>query len=214
MKRGFTLIEMLVVIGIIAILISASLAGYSAMVKSAERARCQELVSNAATALTAIFQNEGIWPKVLRDNGATDGKLDDKSALALVSNGRNYFSLTTKDGKLSGHDRFGILTPWAAAIVKKLGTSASLSSKVGSMTVDDHILHYAVDLDGDGKIVGANVGGASVSVRATAIVWCCGRDGVIDPYPHSGGGNGASSKGGGKSDDVYSWTPGQAVEVD
>ena len=214
MKRGFTLIEMLVVIGIIAILISASLAGYSAMVKSAERARCQELVSNAATALTAIFQNEGVWPKVLRENGATDGKLDKDSALALVSNGRNYFSLTTKSGKLSGHDRFGILTPWAAAVVKKLGTSASLSSKVGDMTVDDHILHYAVDLDGDGKIIGANVGGASVDVRATAIVWCCGRDGVIDPYPRSGNREqGASAKKGSKSDDVYSWTPGQTVEV-
>ena len=217
MKRAFTLIEMLVVIGIIAILIGASIGGYSAMVKSAERARCQELVANAAMALTALFQNEGSWPKVLAQNGATDGKLDEKTAYALVANGRSYFSLTKNTGGtgLGGHDRFGILTPWAQSVVKRLGTAASTGSRVGSMTVDDHILHYALDLDGDGRILGASVGGQSVDVRATAIVWCCGKDGVIDPYPYSNGrgGKGASSKTGKRSDDVYSWTPAQTRDV-
>ena len=214
-RKGFTLIEMLVVIGIIAILIGASLAGYSSMVKTADKARCQELVSNTATALTLLFQNEGMWPKRLAKNGATDGKLDEETAYALVSNGRKYFSLTTRDGKLSGHDRFGIVTPWAQAVIKKQGTSASKSSKVGSMTVDDHILHYALDLDGDGRITGANVGGQSVDVRATAIVWCGGKDGVIDPYPYVGGtgGKGSSSKKGSRNDDVYSWTPAQTRDV-
>ena len=215
--NAFTLIEMLVVLGIIAILIGASIGGYAAMAKSAERARCQELVSNAATALTALFQNEGAWPKRLASQGATDGKLDENVAYALVSNGRKYFSLTKgTDGRsLGGHDRFGIISPWAQAVVKKLGTSASKSSKVGSMTVDDHILHYALDLDGDGRILGANVGGQSVDVRATAIVWCCGKDGVVDPYPYANGAQqrGSVSKSGTKSDDVYSWTPAQTRDV-
>ena len=215
MKRGFTLIEMLVVIGIIAILIGASIGGYSAMTKSAEKARCQELVSNVATALTALFQHEESWPKRLASQGATDGKLDENVAYALVSNGRKYFSLTTDGKKLGGHDRFGIVTPWAQAVIKAQGKSASKSSKVGSMTVDDHILHYALDLDGDGRITGANVGGVSVVVRATEIVWCCGKDGVIDPYPYGSGngGKGSSSKSGSKNDDVYSWTPAQTVDV-
>ena len=55
-RAGFTLIEMLVVIGIITVLIGASLGGYTAMTRSAERAKCQELVANTATALTALFQ--------------------------------------------------------------------------------------------------------------------------------------------------------------
>ena len=207
MKKAFTLIEMLVVMGIIAVLIGASIGGYSAMTKSAERARCQELVSNVATALTALFQDEGVWPKRLAREGSTDGKLDENTAYALVANGRSYFSLTKNGDKLGGHDRFGILTPWAQAVVKRMGSSASKGSKVGSMTVDDHILHYALDLDGDGKILGASVGGQSVDVRATAIVWCCGKDGKIDPYPHVSGG------GGGKTDDVYSWTPAQTRDV-
>ena len=187
------------------------------MTKSAERARCQELVSNTAVALTALFQNEGVWPKRLAREGSTDGKLDENAAYALVANGRSYFSLTKNGEQLGGHDRFGILTPWAQAVVKRLGTSAIQSSKVGSMTVDDHILHYALDLDGDGKILGASVGGQSVDVRATAIVWCCGKDGVIDPYPYGNGGAGgkgsSSGASGGKTDDVYSWTPAQTRDV-
>ena len=216
LRPAFTLIEMLVVMGIIAVLIGASIGGYSAMTKSAERARCQELVSNVAVALTALFQNEGVWPKRLAREGSTDGKLDENAAYALVANGRSYFSLTKNGDRLGGHDRFGILTPWAQAVVKRLGTSASKGSRVGSMTVDDHILHYALDLDGDGKILGASVGGRSVDVRATAIVWCCGKDGVIDPYPYGGGAGGkgsSSGSSGGKTDDVYSWTPAQTRDV-
>ena len=207
--KGFTLVEMLVVIGIVAVLIGASIGGFSAMTKSAEQAKCQELVANTATALTALFQQEGAWPKRLAQNGATEGKLDAKTAYALVAGTTKYMSLTVKDGELSGYDRFGIITPWALATVKRLGTGATEGSKVsGEATVDDHILRYALDLDGDGIIEGANVGGKSVNVRATAIVWCCGRDGVISPYPH---GDGGSSKS--KCDDVWSWTPGMTRKV-
>ena len=208
MKRGFTLVEMLVVIGIIAVLVGASIGGYSAVTKSAEKAKCQELVSNVATALTAMFQQEGVWPKRLAAQGKTDGKLDAQTAYALVAGQTAYFSLTKKGNQLAGNDRFGIVTPWAAAAIKRAGASASLGTAIGSMTVDDHILHYALDLDGDGKILGASVGGQAVDIRATAAVWCGGKDGVISPYPYAGGG-----KGGGKCDDVWSWTPGQTRDV-
>ena len=208
MKRGFTLVEMLVVIGIIAVLVGASIGGYSAVTKSAEKAKCQELVSNVATALTAMFQQEGVWPKRLATQGKTDGKLDAQTAYALVAGQTAYFSLTKKGNQLAGNDRFGIVTPWAATIIKRVGASASLGTFVGTATVDDHILHYALDLDGDGKILGANVGGQSVDIRATAAVWCGGKDGVISPYPYASGG-----KGGSKCDDVWSWTPGQTKDV-
>ena len=217
MKRGFTLVEMLVVIGIIAVLVGASIGGYSAVTKSAEKAKCQELVSNVATALTAMFQQEGVWPKRLATQGKTDGKLDAQTAYALVAGQTAYFSLTKKGNQLAGNDRFGIVTPWAAAAIKRAGASASLGTAIGSMTVDDHILHYALDLDGDGKILGASVGGQSVDIRATAAVWCCGKDGVISPYPYAGGGSGTlgANKGGGndRCDDVWSWTPGQTKDV-
>lgn len=214
MKKGFTLIEILVVIAIIVTLMGVAIGGFSGAVKAAERARCQELVSNTATALTAYFQDKGVWPPVLRDRGVTDGKLDQDAALVLAPNrgtsgSPGYMSLSVQRDsngiatKLSGYDRFGIVTPWATAVLKKRGTSATLSSRVdGGGTIDDHILHFAVDLDGDGIIEGASVGGEAVDVRANVIVWCGGKDGVIEPY----------SKGL-DSDDVYSWTVGQTKSV-
>ena len=207
MRKGFTLLEMLVVIGIITVLIGASVGGYSKMTQAAEKARAQELVSNAATALTALYQQEGVWPKRLASNGAKDGRLDKDVAYALVSGSRRYFSLTVENSQLAGLDRFGIVTPWATAVIKRKGTSAALTDKVtGTTTVEDHILHYALDLDGDGVIEDATVGGESVDVRATAIVWCIGKSGGNkgQPWPYSKGR---------KAGDVYSWTLGQTQQV-
>ena len=206
MRPAFTLVEILVVIGIIAVLLAASIGGFTKMTKTAERAKTQELVNNVATALTALFQQEGVWPKRLATNGKTDGRLDANTAYALVAGTTKYFSLSQSGGKLIGHDRFGILTPVAQQVVKRLGSEASLGSKVGKLTVEDHILHYALDLDGDGKIIGASVGGENINVRATAIVWCIGKSGGNngDPWPYTEGL---------RRDDVYSWTPGQTRDV-
>ena len=89
MRRcGFTLVEMLVVVGIISVLIAVGVGTYSSVTKTAEKAKCQELVSNVATALTALYQQEGAWPRRIATQGATDGKLDKDVASALVANGR------------------------------------------------------------------------------------------------------------------------------
>ena len=199
MRKAFTLVEMLVVIGIIAVLVAASIGGFAGMTRAAENKKCQELVANTATALTFLFQKKGMWPMVLRDGNAAH-LLDDKAARALAA----PMSLTTDgNGKLAGLDRLGLVTPWAAAVVKRRGSSASLGDVVpGGGTVEDHLLRYAIDDDGDGIIRDVNVGGESVSVRATAIVWSCGKDGKNWPY----------SKGI-KKGCSYSWTPGQTRGV-
>lgn len=204
LHNGFTLVEMLVVIGIITLLVGASISGFAKMRATAERAKVQELVSNVATALTALYQNEGAWPKRLAANGSSDGVLDANAALPLAKGGYLSLTMNSEDTELDGLDKLGIADPWAAAIIKRKGRAASESDIVnGEYTIKDHLLHYALDMDGDGVVNGASVGGESVSVRASAIVWCAGKDGKMEPY----------SKGL-KKDDLYSWTPGMARKAD
>jgi len=57
-KSGFSLIEMLVVIGIISVLSGALIMGIDRVRKTAQRSKAQEIVSNTATALGLIFQKE------------------------------------------------------------------------------------------------------------------------------------------------------------
>ena len=197
MKRAFTLIEMLVVIGIVAILVVAASQSLVSASRAAQKAKAQDLVQQVATALSAMYEaNEGLWPKRLAVAGERGTQIDERLGYAFVSGDNNYLSLDHSGGKLVGYDRFGVLDPWGADIVRKKGTSAALKD------VEGHRLWFAVDADGDGVIAGANVGGESVDVRATAIVWCAGKDGKMEPY----------SKGL-KKDDVYSWTVGQTRDV-
>ena len=197
MKRGFTLIELLVVIGIIIVIMGASIGGFSAMTKSAEKTRARELVDQVATALSTLYaQENGNWPLRIASVGETGGRLDDLAAYPLASGNTKYLTLDVSGGKLVGYDRFGVLDPWGVAILKRKGSSASIGD------VQDHLLWFAVDTDGDGIIQGANVGGESVDVRATAIVWSAGKDGKMEPYTK-----------GLKADDVYSWKPGQTKSV-
>ncbi|MBQ8126239.1 MAG: prepilin-type N-terminal cleavage/methylation domain-containing protein [Kiritimatiellae bacterium] len=200
MKKGFTLVEMLVVLGIIAVLVGATIGGYSKFSKTAEKTRCQELVSNTATALATLFQQNGAWPRALRTAAQGDGKLTATAAYPLAA----YMSLTTSNNALAGYDRLGIVSPWATAVIRhRSGGAVSESTRVPSGgTVDDHILRFAIDYDGDGIIEGANVGGETIDIRATAAVWCCGKDGRIEAYSQ-----------GLRRDDVYSWTKGQTQNV-
>lgn len=209
-QSAFTLIEMLVVMGIIAVLLAASLGGYSALTKSAERTKAVELVKNVETALTECFNREKCWPKRLV-TGMSAGYLDEAAALPLARGG--YLSLSTDSPKnprnatkLTGWDRFGVLTPWAQTFVRNGGTEVGKGSKIGAKTVQEHILRYALDLDGDGITEITSLGDGSdegaMKVRATACVWCCGKEGLVGRVS-----DGSRGKGG-----VFSFTPAQVVK--
>lgn len=204
-KSGFTLVEMLVVIGIIAVLAAASMVGYSKVVKSAKKAKTQELVANAATALTYILtKNNGMWPEDLLSrvqNGS--GILDEETSRVFVRYnlmGLSY-NQTSADGdvrkyRLVGKDRCGVVDAEAEAVLKRTrGGGASLKVPSGG-TVSDHILRFAIDEDGDGV---TEVGDGGMKVRASAVVWAAGPDGKVD----------FTSRG--RNDDVYSWRPAQQV---
>lgn len=207
MRKGFTLIEMLVVMGIIAVLIGASLGSYQVFVKKASRSRCEELVKDVEVAMTAVMQKEGAWPRALLAQGASgDGEVTSEVGAALAKRGALSLSYekVARDGdyeyKLNGNDRCGVVSTWAVDVLRR-NPSASEGTRVPSGgTVADHRLHFAIDDDYDGRVK-ANVGGKSVTIRASAAVWCAGADGKMEPYSRSG-----------RADDVYSWSGGQIEE--
>ncbi len=203
MKKGFTLVEMLVVIGIIAILAGASMIGYSKVIRTAQKTKNRELVSNAATALTQILtKNNGSWPELLleKSNGGK-GRLDKDVCQVFIT--FDMMGLSHKADKsngkyeLIGKDRCGIVDSDAEKVLKR-STSASEGTKVpsGGM-VQDHILYFAIDEDGDGFTEAQVEGAGKLTIRATAVVWAAGPDGKVDYGTMA------------HNDDVYSWTPAQ-----
>jgi len=202
MKKAFTLVEILVVIAIIGILMAVLTATFMNAPKKAQLAKCRELVSNTATVLTVMFDDRGIWPEALRNNSRlSEQGLDRETGYPLAKAG---MALTSNNGKLSGLDRFGVVTPWAQDVIKKMNKDSNDESRAvpSGGKIKDHRLRCAVDLDGDGVIDDAAVGGENVKIRATAAVWCCGADGVIESYTD-----------GRRADDVYSWDVGKARNV-
>ena len=195
-KRGFTLIEMLVVIGIIAVLSGALMMGFGRVTRAAQRAKATELVSQAAQALVILRQkNDSAWPSVVKSYGGGNSvgmgmvkevakELAKKDLLSVAKDANN---------NPIGISRCGVVDPWAEAVLKR-NKGADMGTRVPSGgTVQDHIIYFAVDDDGDGITI-ANVGGQQVQVRAEAIAWNAGADGKIAPYAQRG-----------RADDIYSW---------
>ena len=202
MEKGFSLVEMLVVMGILAILIGAGLTSFSSSTKKAQKARGQELVQNVAVALEKIYQDEGAWPRQILAASGSEKGLDETVAYALAK--RNAMTLSRDDTtkKTSKLDRFGIVTPWAQDVIRRKGESgASEGTAVPSGgTIADHRLRFAVDTEGKGMVT-ASVGGESVTIRGSVMVWCCGQDGKLESY-----------KDGLRRDDIYSWSARQRVK--
>ena len=178
MRRAFTLLEMLVVIGILAVLIGAGMTAFSSATRKAQQARAREVVSNVATALEAIYQRDGAFPRRVIAAGASDGEMTPEIAYELAKRGAMTLTYDDSKKKTVGADRCGVLTPWAQDVVKRSKSgSVSDGTKVPSGgTIKDHRVHFAVDDDGDGYVT-ASVDGQTVRIRGAAVAWCCGRDG-------------------------------------
>ena len=213
-RKGFSLIEMLIVIGIMAVLTGALIVGMDRVRKTAQRSKAQEIVSNTATALGIIFQTDMRWPQLLLNYSGRQLEAEPShifvrhGLMGLSYDSAQYNHVTHKGAiRLTGADRCGIVDPWATAVLKRNKSKAEkegLGLKVDTGgTVQDHILWFAVDDDGDG-ITEVNIqGSGSIKVRANACVWGAGANGKLGRY-------GRHDKD--SADDVYSWSRGQEVK--
>lgn len=205
-RRGFSLVEMLVVIAIIAVLSAALLMGYGRITRTAQRARAQETVSNVATALNIMLQRKGGWPtdfNALKAYGGSDGEGKGcVEAVARLFAKYNLLGVRVENDKPVGGDRCGIVDPWAVAVLKRSASANAATPVPSGGTVKSHIVYFAVDTDLDG-ITEAKVCGDTVKVRASAIAWCAGADGKL------GGSYAKRDKL--NADNVYSWNRKQEV---
>lgn len=202
-RRGFTLVEILVVITILGVLMAILVASFGGATKKAQKQKCSELVHEVATMLTAIYDTmsgdrEGIWPAGLMRNSNTEQGLDENAGYYLARKGMSL-SYDGDSKKLTGNDRFGIVTPWAIDAIKnvKNNRAGNTTPVPSGGTIESHRLRYALCGE-DGYVEGASVGGEALNINVKAAVWCGGADGKIEPYSQ-----------GRRGDDVYSWDHGK-----
>ncbi len=71
-RRGFTIVEMLAVIGVVAVLISIIASVASNSIRSARTKRANVMCSSLQQAISAYYAEEGRWPSLI-ENVDTDG---------------------------------------------------------------------------------------------------------------------------------------------
>jgi len=184
-NKGFTLVEMLVVMGLIGLLVAMMTGALQYVQTTARQAQAQELVSNVATALTIYIQREGTWPQEI----LTSGGVVNNQVCKVLQQARLLDVTTVKsDGNINQNspERFGLLSPWGQRMLKRNPrTTASLGGLPTDAQLRRHMLQFRVDIDYDGKIdsgdslLGPIPGNSSV-IRASAIVWACGPNGKDD----------------------------------
>jgi prepilin-type N-terminal cleavage/methylation domain-containing protein len=150
-RRGlnsFTLIEMLVVIGIIAILAALTLAAGSAVMNKASRSRASSEVQAMSTALESYKTDNGIYPSdsnmTTNSYGTTDGSIANGpyqlSSQDLYTNlsGQAYFNATPVAGVKSymsfKANQVGNLTGPASYVKDPWGYSYGYSSQTNGAT--------------------------------------------------------------------------------
>lgn len=169
-QSGYTLVEMLVVIGIIALLAVAFMSSFSYVQRMAWKSQTQTLVSNAANALNFYLQKERGW-------GDLENKTEFDEEVCLILRNAAVLDSTIKaagDVKANASiDRYGLLDAWGQ---RKLRGNPDLAVNIAKQ----HRLQFRLDLNLDGKVDSSEDSPNGLEIRASALVWSRGPDGKDD----------------------------------
>ena len=182
-RNGFTLVEMLVVIGILGILSVALLSTFSHVKNSARKAQAQHLVADVAVAFTRYLQEHRNWPQEFLNKDAIG---IDAEVCRILQKERFMDVTTYKAGSSeinnASVDRFGLLDPWAQrALLRKATATESTDAGLGNgKTFANHRLQFRLDRNLDGFVDSTEGAPPGVKVRASVLVWSRGPDGIDD----------------------------------